>query len=341
VERRARARARIALALLVTALLLTVAVVWLRTADAAPGGSLGTVVARVSVSGPTTRDTDAYAGQGAWVDAFDFGPTYQKAGAAPPITPAAVDDMAAHGVRTLFIQATRADSSQPGGFVDRALVAEFLVRAHRDGMRVVGWYLPTFADIDDDLARMTSVARFDVLGHRFDGLAVDIEDVDTVADVGERNQRLIELSQRLRSEVGNDALGAIVLPPVLTEVVNPRRWPEFPWSELEPLYNVWLPMSYWTFRNQSSGYHDGYTYNEESTRRQRADLDDPHALVHGIGGIGDTSTPDELTRFVQSLVDTKSIGGSIYDWNTLSPEARALMQQQFATGPGASLPQPP
>ena len=327
---------------MVTAAIVIVAVVQLRTADAAPGGSLGTVVARVSVSGPTPRDTHAYAGQGAWVDAFDFGPTYQKGGAAPADHPRG---RRRHGrarcAHPLHPGHQGRQQHSPAGSWTEALVAEFLVRAHRDGMRVVGWYLPTFADVDDDLARMTSVARFDVLGHRFDGLAVDIEDVDTVADVGERNQRLVDLSQRLRSEVGSDALGAIVLPPVLTEVVNPRRWPDFPWPDLAPLYNVWLPMSYWTFRSQSSGYHDGYTYNEESTRRLRADLDDPNALVHGIGGIADTTTPDELKRFVQSLVDTESIGGSIYDWNTLSPEDRDLMKQQFATGPGASLPQPP
>jgi len=318
-----------------------IAVVELRTADAAPGGSIGSVVSRVSVSGATPRDTAAYAGQAAWVDAFDYGPSYQKAGVAPPITPAAVDDMAAHGVKTLFLQATRVDSDEPGGFVDRALVAEFLVRAHRDGMRVVGWYLPTFADIDNDLDRMTSVARFDVLGHRFDGLAVDIEDVDTVSDVDTRNQRLVELSRRVRDEAGTGTLGAIVLPPVLTEVVNPQRWPDFPWSQLAPLFNVWLPMSYWTFRSSSSGYHDGYTYNDESIRRLRDDLGDPNALVHGIGGIGDTSTADELTRFVQSLFDNHAIGGSIYDWNAMPPASRALMQQQFTSGPGASLPPPP
>jgi len=318
-----------------------IAVVELRSADAAPGGSIGGVVSRVSVSGLTPRDTGAYAGQGAWVDAFDYGPSYQRAGAKPAITPAVVDDMAAHGVKTLFLQATRADSDEPGGFVDRGLVAEILVRAHRNGMRVVGWYLPTFADIDSDLDRMTSVDRFDVLGHRFDGLAVDIEDVDTVADVDTRNQRLVEFSQRVREEIGNDALGAIVLPPVLTEVVNPQRWPDFPWSQLAPLYDVWLPMSYWTFRTVSSGYHDGYTYNDESIRRLRADLGDPNALVHGIGGIGDMSTADELTRFVQSLSDNHAIGGSIYDWNSMPPASRDLMQQQFTTGPGASLPQPP
>jgi hypothetical protein len=336
-----RVRTRVALAVLVAVAVVAIVFVRLRPADAAPGGTLGTVVSRVSVSSPTARDTQPYAGQAAWVDAFDFGPAYQRAGAKPPISPADVDDMAAHGVRTLFIQAARADSKQPDGFVDRALVAEFLVRAHRDGMRVVGWYLPTFADVDRDLARLGSIAQFSVLGHRFDGLAVDIEDVDTVTDVDTRNQRVVELSTRLRQEVGDETLGAIVLPPVLTEVVNPNRWPEFPWPQLAPLYDVWLPMSYWTFRSEQSGYHDGYTYSDESIRRLRTDLGDPNALVHGIGGIGDTATSDEITRFVQSLFDNHAIGGSMYDWNAMPPASREVMQQQFASGPGASLPGPP
>jgi hypothetical protein len=212
-----RVRVRIALAVVAVLMVGLFAFFGLRPAGAAPGGALGTVVSRVSVSAAAARDTVAYAGQGAWVDAYDFAPTYQKRGAKPPITPADVDDMAAHGVQTLFMQATRVDSNQAGGFVDRALVADFLVRAHRDGMRVVGWYLPSFADVDGDLSRIMSVADFDVLGHRFDGIAIDIEDVDTVTDVDTRNQRLVDLSTRLRDEVGNETLGAIVLPPVLTE----------------------------------------------------------------------------------------------------------------------------
>jgi hypothetical protein len=100
-------------------------------------------------------------------------------------------------------------------------------------------------------------------------------------------------------------------------------------------------MSYWTFRTQSSGYHDGYSYNDESTRRLRADLGDANALVHAIGGIGDTATQEELGQFVQSLFDTHAIGGSIYDWNASPPASRDFMAQQFAQGPGSSLPQPP
>jgi hypothetical protein len=316
------------------------AVLWVnRDTTPAPGRGAGTIVARLVQHESLPRDLKPYAGLGTWVDGFDFGPAYTKA--TPAIAPRAVDDMAASGVKTVYLQAVRDDARSPGGVVDRALVAEFLLRAHRRGMRVVGWYLPKFTDLDLDLTRLQQIADFEVLGHRFDGVAVDIEATDEVPDVAERNQRLIELSTRLRAVSGHDVLGAIVLPPVLTEVVNQRYWPDFPYPELHPLYDVWLPMSYWTFRSSSSGYHDGYTYNDESIRRLRSNLGDGNAVVHAIGGIGDLVTVDELARFAQSLVDDRAVGGSIYDWNSMTSEARTALAAEFATGAAAHLPLPP
>ena len=114
------------------------------------------------------------------------------------MTPAAVDEMAAAGVRTLFLQAARNDERAPDGVVDPVVLAQFLVRAHRHDMRVVGWYLPKFADVELDLRRLEAIADFRVLGHRFDGLAVDIEFTGDVPDHAARNQSLIDLSRRLR-----------------------------------------------------------------------------------------------------------------------------------------------
>ncbi len=322
--------------------LLAGAILWVRRdTTAAAGAGVGTIVARLVQHGSMPRDRAAYAGLGTWVDGFDFGPAYKGGAVAPPVTPRDVDVMASNGVKTLFLQAVRQDTRSPSGIVDQALVAEFLIRAHRRGVRVVGWYLPTFSDTSLDLVRLQQIVDFDVLGHRFDGVAVDIEDVKDEPDVEVRNQRLIDLSTELRNASGHDALGAIVLPPVLTEVVNKQYWPDFPYRELAPLYDVWLPMSYWTFRSVSSGYHDGYTYNDESTRRLRSNLGDPNAFVHAIGGIGDTVTPEELERFAQSLADDGALGGSIYDWNSMTPESRAASAQTFATGPASHLPVPP
>ena len=161
---------------------------------------------------PAPRDLAVYEGLGTWVDAFDFAAAYQGGGD-PAVSAAAVADMADAGVRTLYIQAARNDPRSPEGIVDRERLAAFLVAAHRHEIRVVGWYLPTFGDVDVDARNLALVADFEVLGHRFDGVAVDIEYTEAVPDHGARNQVLVELSQRLRATAGDDVLGAIVLPP--------------------------------------------------------------------------------------------------------------------------------
>jgi len=297
---------------------------------------------------PARRSIAAFEGYGTWIDVFDYSPLYGDP--VPSVKASDVAEMASFGVKTLYMQAARLDSKSPLGLVDPWLLAEFLLAAHREGIRVVAWYLPKWSEDDSDLQRVRMLNDFEVLGNRFDGVALDIESTSGV-DVGTRNSRLVALSKASRSAVGPDPLAAIVLPPVLIEVVNTDYWPEFPWTEIAGSYDVWMPMSYWSFRSDQSGYGDGYAYNEESTRRLRDDLGDPNAIVHGIGGIGgvdgvnDSPKPEEpltklaeLDAFVKSLVDTGSVGGSIYDWATLEPEARERLARLFGEGPGSQLP---
>ena len=84
----------------------------------------------------------------------------------------------------------------------------------------------------------------------FEGISVDVES-RKVADVAERNRRLVALSSALRQSLPGRTIGGIVLPPVVMEVINPNYWPDFPWSGIAPYFDVWLPMSYWTNRDTS------------------------------------------------------------------------------------------
>lgn len=295
---------------------------------------------------PEPRTIDSYRGLGAWVDGFDYSPPYSSTGV-PPLVPAAVNEMAAQGVQTLYLQSGRLDERSPDLLEDRWLLAEFLLRADQHDIDVIAWYLPKWTEDTTDLEHLLAAHEFEVLGHRFDGIAVDIEWNQDGLEIDERNRRFLALSQSLRALTADDPLGAIVLPPVQTEVINPTFWPGFPWVEIAGLYDVWLPMSYWSFRTDP--YGDGYAYNEESTRRLRNNLGDPGALVHAIGGIGgQVDAPpsgtepfiarvDQLEGFAQSLADTGAIGGSIYDWLTLDEIARAEMRDLFATGAASSL----
>lgn len=291
-----------------------------------------------------------YGGLAGWVDVFDFSPPY--AGPSPSVTPATVAEMADAGVRTVMLQAARIDDRTPGGLEDPWLLAEMLMRSHQQGVAVVGWYLPKWDTQGDDLERVLAMADFDVMGHRFDGVALDIEWITDDLAPSERSARLVNLSQAVRTQLGSEVVvGAIVPPPVQTEVVNPNFWPGFPWSQIAPLYDVWLPMTYWSFRSESSGYRDAYRYTTESVQRLRANIGQVFAPIHPIGGIGavdgvdDDPDPGEplatigdLEPFVQALADTSSIGGSLYDWNATEPAAMAVMTELFATGAGSTLP---
>jgi hypothetical protein len=261
-----------------------------------------------------------YEGLGTWVDVFDFSPHFAPEGE-PDVTPDDLDEMADRGVETVFLQAGRDDEDVPGGVVDPELVGEFLVDAHERGIRVVAWYLPEGYDADD-LLRLRALRDFRADGHAFDGLALDIEWRAAVTDVDARNGRLVRLSKALRAEVGDEAvIGAVVLPPVLLEVVNPEYWPSFPWTRLSGEYDVWLPMTYWTLRRESSPYRDAFRYTEESIRRMRANLGREDAAVHPIGGIGDEMTVEDVEGFAEAAEQSGALGISIYDYDTTGEDA--------------------
>lgn len=295
---------------------------------------------------PEPRSVDSYRGLGTWVDGFDFSPPYSATGV-PPVVPAAINDMAEFGVQTLYLQSGRLDDRSPDVLEDRWIITEFLMRAAANDIDVVAWYLPKWTDDDTDLRHLLAAHEFEVLGYRFDGVAVDIEWNEDGLEVAERNERFVKLSQQLDIAMGDDPIGAIVLPPVQTEVLNTTYWPDFPWLEVAPNYEVWMPMSYWSFRTPP--YDDPYVYNGESIERLRANLADPEAIVHSIGGIGGQidappsgtepyiAQVGQLERFAESVADTGSIGGSIYDWDTLDQAGRASMRNLFTSGVAAAL----
>ena len=258
---------------------------------------------------------DPYLGLATWVDVYDW--SHYK-GSTPSVGPDQVDQMAAAGVQTLFLQTAKHDT--PQDISEPELLVPIINRAHQHGIEVVAWYLPTLEDPANDLRRLVASANLDV-----DGLAVDIES-RKVADVNERNRRLIDLSAALRQAVPGRTIGAIVLPPVLLEVVNPNYWPSFPWREIAPYYEVWQTMGYWTDRTWASGHRDAYSYTAENLRRLRNNLGQPDALVHPVGGIGDETNDADLDGFRRAAVEGRAIGASIYDWRTTKPEAWARLR---------------
>ena len=268
-------------------------------------------------------NVDPYRGLGAWVDVFDYVPAFRGAGP-PAVSVETIEDLAVLGAETVYLQAAIDDERSKGLLADRKLVGQILERAHDVGMRVVAWYYPQLVTPARDLHRVEALADFRWRGHRFDSIALDIES-RLVPDVTERNARLVQLAQETRRLSGERSVGAIVYPAVQMEVVNPNLWPNFPYVELAPHIDVWLPMAYWTYRE--APYHDAYVYTEESVTRLRANLGDEGAAVHPIGGLGELSTPEDYVKLVQAAQAVAALGWSIYDADTTKTTGWAHLQE--------------
>jgi hypothetical protein len=270
---------------------------------------------------PAKRDTSAYHGLGTWVDAYDYSREYKGRTA-----PSSVNDMANLGVKTLYIQGAKDRNGGETGVLSPDLLGEFLERAHANKMRVIAWYLPRFVDPNRDWAHVNALIGFRSHGHKFDGIGIDIESREE-GDVKTRNDRLVALSSKLRQGAGAMAVSAIVVPPVVTDDINPNFWPSFPWARIKPSYDAWIPMSYWTNRSKQPEWRDAYKYCSENAKLLRKDLGDASAVVHIAGGVGTTATTKDYDGMVRAAKDTKSVGVSVYDYAVTARSAYPTLRK--------------
>lgn len=301
--------------------------------------SLGTTTTVVSATtlpveadiaaGPGPRFTmDPYRGLGAWLDVFDWSFHYNPDNP-PEVDLTAIDRMASAGVRTLYFQPARWDG--PPGILEPERAMAFIERAHAHGMAVVGWYLPTFEDLDADRRQIDAIAALPI-----EGLGIDIEST-AVDDEAERNRRLVQLSASLREAYPGEVLSAIVLPPVVTEVYG-TYWGTFPWEELAPYYDVWQPMGYWTNRTHESGWRDAYTYTAANIDLLREATGRPDAVVHPVGGLGCCegptvpTTPADIEGMVRAAAERGAPGASIYDYVTTGEDLWVPLQAANGLG---------
>lgn len=271
-------------------------------------------------------DVGPFAGLGAWVDVFDYAPAFLQTPGPPDITADTIDDLAALGVDTLYLQAGIDDARSEGYIADRERVGAILRRAHDNDVQVVAWYYPQLVDPARDLAHLRAIVDFRARGQRFDAIALDIESTQ-VPDVVDRGKRVVRLARHLREEVGdNQPVGAIVYPTVQLEVLNQTLWPNFPYKRLADHVDVWLPMVYWTFRDPP--HRDPSRYTKESVRRLRENLDDDEAQVHPIGGLAEASTSADYEAFVRAAGAIDAVGWSIYDADTTFTPGWAYLRDE-------------
>lgn len=266
---------------------------------------------------PATLDPEVYAeavrayklapfrGLSTWVDLYDVDltPTQQ------------VEVAAAGGVDTVFVQTARFNSDHD--IHDHLRLSELIEAAHDRGMRVMVWYIPDFVDLQRDLRRaQAAMAMVTPRGDRPDAFGLDIE-VDDHVDVPDRTARLLQLSAALREWVGPEyPMAAIVLPPLQLEL-NTTWWPDFPYAELAAHYDVFVPMSYSSFRGTDAD--TTYGWNLTNVLRLRELTGVPDLPVHLAGGIADNLP--EVDAFVAAARDAGAIGAGLYDLHTTAPSA--------------------
>jgi hypothetical protein len=255
---------------------------------------------------------DVYRGLGTWIDIYDV--AWRHPGTA-------IRRMRARGVETLYLETSNFSRGRMMVFPDG--VRRFLDAAHRNGIAVVAWYLPGLRDPALDIHRSLGAILYRTpLGNSFDSFALDIES-DAVGRPVRRTRRLLSLSARLRESVGPGyALGAIIPSPRRLQA-DALYWPNFPYQRLADAYDVFLPMTYFTFRVTGRFRARWYTAgNIDIIRQQTGDWFVP---IHVIGGIGGDATRAETAGFVDAVRGRRAIGGSYYtfpitrpaDWSTL------------------------
>jgi hypothetical protein len=251
--------------------------------------------ARTAQVGPV-----AYSGSGAWIDRYDFAKLDDPA--------LVVDEMAAHGVRTLYVETASWRVPNRVDIVAPEQTQGLITAAHANGMKVVAWYLPGFKNLRIDMRRVQAALDFRTLdGQGFDSFALDIE-ANAVSPVWRRNAAMLRLSRMIRAAVGPDyELGAIV-PDQLSTSRGNVLWPSFPYAATAAYYDVFLPMAYSTF-NRARGAARVYRYTANNVRFVQRATGRP---VHVIGGLTDGMNRAEQAAVVRASRDTGAIGTSLY-----------------------------
>jgi hypothetical protein len=265
-----------------------------------------------SASSVSSHRRAAYAGLGTWVSIYA-----KKVWRDPEQR---VTAMAQDGVRTLYLETgnyrKRADLVRPQA------LGRFIDAAHAAGLRVVAWYLPSFANLPRDERRALAAIRFrSVSGERFDGFALDIE-ATVVRAMRLRNRRLLQLSARLRRDVGpRYALGAIAPSPI---GMSPSYWPGIPYRALARYYAVFLPMAYSTDRG-AQGSTATRSYLAATVAAIRSGTGNPKVPIHLIGGLSGAMGATETAGFMRAVAACSPLGYSLYAFRHTARAAWAAL----------------
>ncbi len=306
----------------------------------------------------TAGTLDPYRGLGAWVDRLDWSNLFSKN--KPAVTLATIDQMAAAGIQTIYLQIPHWQTTPDIYELER--LQPLIDRAHALGMYVVGWYLPFLFDVNTDLRKVVALANLDI-----DGIQIDIEPsgLAAMANVNLRNARLSEFNRSVRALLPGRVVSAdIVAPTWMDGQLGRWAWPNypaktrdlfwggpFPYAEVVATYDLVALQVYWTQNSANSGWRDAQAFVQENMNRMRAYAGRPDYPIQAIGGVYTSKSPlNDLIGYMDAAKATTSFGFSLYDWGTTPPSwwpamwgLRSVVDPRFpspALSPYAPLVQP-
>lgn len=258
------------------------------------------------------RSLAAYRGTGSWVSIYDTVAWRNPA--------RVVRTLQRHRVHTLFLET--ANDRQHRDVVRPVKVAQFIVAAHRAGLRIVGWYLPSLATPGRDLRRAVAGARFRTPdGQRFDSFALDIEST-TVRPLRRRSIRATSLAAATRRAMPRRmTLGAITIDPV-----GGRYWDGYPFKALAESVQVFLPMEYFTARTK--GVRRVARYSSANVVAVRARAGDSSFPVHPVGGDARHASVAELRAFLRGSATASAVGVSLWEYGGTSKRQWAALARR-------------
>ena len=176
-----------------------------------------------------------------------------------------------------------------------------------------------------DADRSKAAIRFQTdAGNAFDGFALDIEAPD-VANVATRTARLLDLSGQIRAFAGPTyPLGGII-PSPRGIVVHKDYWPHFPYADLAAVYDVLMPMSYFTWHHPTAD--STHLYLTQNIRIIRREVGSDQVPIHVIGGIAQDASLPQAQAFVNVLRERGVIGGSYYTYTGVDDAEWGVLQQ--------------
>ncbi len=225
-------------------------------------------------------------GKGTWVNVWNY--------------PTKVDEfmtrLRRYDIDTIYLQVNRSNTPV---FRNAGQIDEILRKAHQNNIKVIGWSYCYLNNISGDVDRFVKPALYQTSdGHKFDGMAADIEE-------NIRESAVERYTQAVKDKLPSDY-------PLLAIVFSPRIRPNYPWKYIGANWDVLMPMTYWHgMKNKHQpGVVENFVTDTVENIRKYTGRDD--VSIHLITD-GERTTPEQIATSLEVARKLNITGGiSIY-----------------------------